>query len=319
MTTDPFDIQFFFSEADRFRFAVEEDVWTVDRTSGRLITAASRILKAGYEKADLTLKHGVPAQMLTSCTPLLKTTAELEHALRSNQAVLAGAGRRHGCAISREPVPTKPFLPQACTSIPRSQRPQGTLLADSYAAGLRISVAVADRREAIRALNVLRLHLPTLLLHSAWRRMDSQVTGLASPRYVRWRRSVPSAVVPPYCADWKAFLHVAKREGFGDDPRHCRWAVRITPEGAIETRICDVQNIVEKTLYLAAITRILVRAAAYEQLKAPGLAPGTIEDRLMTAAQGKWPASELAETLLPLLKDKRHRDDASVIKRMTSR
>lgn len=308
--SESFNRTFNFSPERRFCIGAEEEVWTVHRDTGRLIPIAPRIFVPGYEARYPNLKPELPAQQIEAVTPVCRNMLELAQALRANQEMMDRCAVRHGFKLSRAPVPVKPF---AIRVFPKPRyleikRVHGAKLANAFIAGLHVHVGVGSGTEAVDALNVVRQYLPTLLQHSACASQRRSQTGYASLRFMKYR-AMAGTTVPPYLQSWEHFRGVAERHQFADDPRNCWWSVRISPHGTVETRIFDVQPSLEKTMYLAGATRMLVRAAVLGHLRAAKLEPSQIETDLLKAAKGRWDTSDMSKALKPLHADSRYADE----------
>jgi len=256
-----FDDLFKFDPAKRFHIGVEEEVWTVNPDTGLLVSGALKVFVDGYENRWPGFKPELPAQQIEVITPPCGTLDELETALRRNDDLLQQAAEEYGFRISRDPIPTKPF---AIEVFPKEryqfiQRKHGERLRSAYVAGLHIHVGLGSREEAVAAMNVLRMHLARFLSFSARSPSYDGVHPYGrSVRYLEYSR-MAGETVPPFLKDWNHFRAIADACGFTKDPRMCWWALRISPHGTIELRVCDIQERVEKTMALAALMRLLVK------------------------------------------------------------
>ena len=259
---EAFIAQFKFDPAKRFCLGVEEEVWTVDPKTGVLVSGALRVFRR-KKAIPISCKPELPAQQIEIITPVCKDLPMLDRELRRNEITLDHLAKMHGFAISRAPVPEKPF---ALHVFPKKRYLEikerfGERLRGAYVAGLHIHVGVGAPEEAIRVMNACRTVLPWFLALSA---RSSVYAGQRMPctsyRFVKYRE-MAGEVVPPYLESWDDFALTAKNKGFLEDPRMCWWGLRISPHGTVELRICDVQDERKKTLALAALFRLLVRSA----------------------------------------------------------
>ena len=109
--------------------------------------------------------------------------------------------------------------------------------------GLHVHVAVDDPEKAIKVVNGLLAHLPSLLALSAsspfWR---GEPTGLASSRQMVFA-AFPRSGPPPRFSDYADYAEVVgqlEKTGCIADYTHIWWDIRLHPRfGTVEIRICD--------------------------------------------------------------------------------
>ncbi len=291
-----FDDQFQFDPSKRFHVGVEEEVWTVHPDTGLLVSGALKVFVQGYEDRWPGFKPELPAQQIEVITPPCGTLAELEAALRRNDALLRQAADEYGFRISRDPIPTKPF---AIEVFPKEryrfiQKKFGERLRSAYVAGLHIHVGLGSREEAVAAVNVLRMHLARFLSFSARSpSYDGVHVHGRSVRYLEYAK-MARETVPPFLKDWKNFRSVAHDRGFTKDPRMCWWTVRISPHGTVELRVCDLQDEAEKTMALVALMRLLVKLAVHDphgDIHAREISAEPLEEALQAAARHRVDAT----------------------------
>ncbi|HTK04714.1 MAG TPA: glutamate-cysteine ligase family protein, partial [Candidatus Eisenbacteria bacterium] len=209
--------------------------------------------------------------------------------LEKNDAALRRLGREHGFTVNREPVPTKPFPIDVFPTerYLRIKEKFGERLRGAYVAGLHIHIGLGGPEEAVRAMNFVRVHLPAFLAISA--RSPREVDGVhwKSYRYDRYRE-MAGRTVPPFCTNWAHFAGIAADNGFGEDPRMCWWAVRISPHGTIELRVCDLQSDIDRTLGIAALFRMMVHLGVVNRRPVEAIPTAKIEERLLVAAHGRF-------------------------------
>ncbi len=315
--TDPFATKFSFTPANRLCIGVEEEVWTVRRESGLLTPLAPHIFKDGHEKAYPFFKPELPSQQIEAVTPVCRSMKEVELALRANAFDMERLAKKYDVGLSRDPIPTKPYSVSVFPS-PRFldlQNRFGKRLSGAYVAGLHVHIGLADREEAILAMNVLRQHLPTFLALSASSPYFYHDTKYASFRHFKYKQ-MAGAVAPPHLISWREFTIAAQHGGFYHDPRMCWWGVRINPLGTVELRVCDVQNSYNRTLSLVALTRMLVRAAIDRQVKPSMISSASIEDRLMMSARGIWASTDTESIVAMLVSNRLYKEEAPYVKRL---
>ena len=132
--------------------------------------------------------------------------------------------------------------------------------------GLHVHVAIPDREYGVRASNLLREWLPTLLALSSnspfWHGAD---TGFASWRAIHSRRWTTYGVPPRFAgvADHDRTLLALDGVGATFDPGTINWNIRLSAHyPTIEVRVCDAQLDGRSSVALALLTRALVQASA---------------------------------------------------------
>ncbi|WP_127820223.1 carboxylate-amine ligase, partial [Microbacterium sp. CPCC 204701] len=131
--------------------------------------------------------------------------------------------------------------------------------------GLHVHVAIRDREFGIRASNMLRDWLPTLLALSVdspfWHGAD---TGFDSWRSLHCRRWTTYGVPPRFADADEHERLVASLYGVGatSDPGTINWNVRLSARyPTVEVRVFDAQLDGRSSIALAVLTRALVMAA----------------------------------------------------------
>lgn len=131
--------------------------------------------------------------------------------------------------------------------------------------GLHVHVAIPDREYGIRASNLLRGWLPTLLALSAdspfWHGVD---TGFDSWRSIHGRRWTTYGVPPRFAdaAEHDRLRSALSGIGATSDPGTINWNVRLSARyPTVEVRVFDAQLDGRSSVALAVLTRALVMAA----------------------------------------------------------
>lgn len=140
--------------------------------------------------------------------------------------------------------------------------------------GLHVHVAIPDREYGIRASNLLRGWLPTLLAVSAgspfWHGVD---TGFDSWRSIHGRRWTTYGAPPRFAdaADLDQTLAALRGVGATSDSGTINWNVRLSASyPTVEVRVFDAQLDGRSSVALAVLTRALVMAAAEPSPAAAG-------------------------------------------------
>ena len=286
---EAFSAKFAFAPERRYCLGVEEEVWTVSPRSGLLVSAAPRVFTPGYEARIPGFKPELPAQQIDAVTPVCATLADLRAALAKNDATMKALGKEHGFKVCRDPIPPTPFSIEVFPTerYRRIQEQFGERLRGAYVAGLHVHVGLGNTDEAVAVMNSVRLHLPAFLAISARSPFKEDGVSYRSYRYLKYRQ-MAGETVPPFLRSWLHLGLVAKEHGFLDDPRMCWWAVRASPHGTVELRVCDVQSDIRRTLGIAALFRMLVRIALEGPDPKEDAPASHIADRLLSAAKGRF-------------------------------
>lgn len=294
---------FAFDPAKRFWLGVEEEVWTVDPKTGVLVSGALKAFAKNEKRRWMGCKPELPAQQIEIITPPCSSLWSLHRALDRNRSTLDAMAGLYGFRISREPVPTKPFAIDVFPK-PRYLKIRdrfGERLRGAYVAGLHVHVGLGSKDEAIHVMNGVRADLPMFLALSARSpKLADGALEYASYRFVKYRE-MAGEIVPPFLNGWKHFEAISAVRGYLEDPRMCWWAIRISPHGTVELRICDVQENPQRTLGLAALFLMTARLALLSEGRAIAPhPPERIAERLEAAAKGTFDARGYLGDLLRL-------------------
>lgn len=140
------------------------------------------------------------------------------------------------------------------------------LIKDHQMNAMHVHVGIDSRDQGVRALNTVRVWIPTLLALSVnapfWR---GEETGFASWRSILARRWATSGC-PPYFQDAEDYAERTAqivKVGAAADQGAIAWGARLSEKyPTIEIRVCDSQLDAESTIFLAVLMRALVETAA---------------------------------------------------------
>jgi glutamate---cysteine ligase / carboxylate-amine ligase len=245
-----------------FGVGIEEQLFLVDPTSGRVASCADDLLtrlrtvsaRIVGELCDGTIE--LRSTVSVTAPGAVADLAELRGAiLADGEVALLGAGVH----------PETPF-----GEISHRRRPQYDhvrreargLLGQSACCAVHIHVGLPDPETAITACNGMRKWIPLLQALSAnspfWHGRDS---GLASTRAVRMH-SVPRTGIPRAFADWADYTATVEslcRISGLPDQRSLWWDVRPHPRlGTLEVRCLDGQSSLADLRALATLVHCLV-------------------------------------------------------------
>jgi carboxylate-amine ligase len=257
-----------FGEAEPFSLGLEEELFVVDPTDGRLLNGGDEVLEQlgqlerGEVKSEL---HRSQVELITGvCATVEEAVAELCELRRAVLATGVGliAAGTHPAAVEGD---------STVTSNPRYERIRD-LLGDAGATpvcALHIHVGMPDAPTAIRVFNGLRRHLPlleALAANSPFR--HGRDTGLASARQLTLR-SWPRAGVPRAMADFEDFVryttHLTRVAEVPDYTYHW-WKLRPHPRlGTVEIRALDTQLSPQHSAAIVAAVHALAHHEAHAE------------------------------------------------------
>ncbi|MFF8729277.1 glutamate--cysteine ligase [Streptomyces sp. NPDC015171] len=270
---------------------VEEEFILVDRDSRAAVYRAPSVVHAALDR--LGPSHVTPevsqAQVET-VSAVCRTAAELEAEILRLRRGTAAAAAESDCLL----IPSGTAILGRTGPPPVVDKPRyrafidrfGPLLHDQGVNACHVHVGVADREEAVRAVNHLRGWMPLLLAITG----NSPYSAGADTGYASWRSMVwgrwPSAGPPPYLRDTAHHEQLVGQLVATEaamDPGMVYWHVRPSPHlPTIEVRVADVQPEPGTTAAYALLVRALV-SCAVEAVRAGERAP-EIPDALLRAA-----------------------------------
>jgi carboxylate-amine ligase len=221
---------------------------------------------AGHE-----LEPRINAELMQSVleitTPVCRTAADVDNALRQLRTYVAGIAHERGLRVGS--AGTHPFSLFERQRITARDRYRQLVDQMQYVArrelifGMHVHVAVDSPEKAIGVVNGLLVELGPLLALSAsspfWR---GEPTGLHSSRqmvFAAFPRSGPPPRFRDY-ADYAGVIHQLERTGCIADYTQIWWDIRPHPRlGTVEVRICDGVTRVEHAVGIAAYVQALVK------------------------------------------------------------
>jgi carboxylate-amine ligase len=205
--------------------------------------------------------------VLEITTPVCRTAADVDNALRQLRTYVAGIAHERGLRVGS--AGTHPFSLFERQRITARDRYRQLVDQMQYVArrelifGMHVHVAVDSPETAIGVVNGLLVELGPLLALSAsspfWR---GEPTGLHSSRqmvFAAFPRSGPPPRFHDY-ADYAGVIHQLERTGCIADYTQIWWDIRPHPRlGTVEVRICDGVTRVEHAVGIAAYVQALVK------------------------------------------------------------
>src|SRR5438874_82721 len=257
-----------FGQSEPYTLGVEEEYMLLDPETFDLVQHVDTVLEAiaGHE-FEAHVNPELMQSVLEVATPVCRTPADVEHALRQLRAYVTGIAQEKGLRVGS--AGTHPFSLFERQRITARDRYRNLVDQMQYVArrelifGLHVHVAVDDPDKAVQIVNGLLPHLTPLLALSAsspfWR---GEPTGLSSSRqmvFAAFPRSGPPPRFDNY-ADYAAVVGQLEKTGCIPDYTHIWWDIRLHPRlGTIEIRICDATTRLEDVVAVTAFCQALVK------------------------------------------------------------
>jgi glutamate---cysteine ligase / carboxylate-amine ligase len=275
-----------FGSGRPFSIGVEEELFLVDRVTGRQSNSSAAVLERLGETAGTVERelHACQIELITnvhtSVAAAVRELAELRRAVVKTGAALLGSG-------------THPAAGEGDAVITDKERYERIhfLLGDAAVTpvgGLHIHVGMPDSETAIKVFNGLRRDLPllqALAANSPFR--HGRDTGLASARELSlrgWPRSGAPRALRDF-ADFCEMSQLLSRAADVPDYTWFWWKLRPHPKlGTVEIRALDAQASLADTGALIAVVHCLAREAA-ERGPVDDLPPELVEEGMFRAAR----------------------------------
>ncbi|MGV4983199.1 carboxylate-amine ligase [Streptomyces sp. NPDC001709] len=270
---------------------VEEEFVLADRHSRSAVYRSLSVVCAA--RAHLGGPHAAPElsqSQVETVSAVCRTAVELEAEIARLRTGAAAAAAEHDCLL----VPSGTAVLGRSGPPPLLDQARYRALADRFGPvvhgqgvnACHVHVGVADREEAVQAVNHLRGWMPLLLALTA----NSPYSDGADSGYASWRTMVwsrwPSAGPPPYLRSAAHHAWVVDRlvaTGAALDPAMVYWHVRPSAHlPTLEIRIADVLPDAATATAYALLVRALV-GYAVEVVRAGECAPD-VPDLLLRAA-----------------------------------
>ena len=258
-----------FGSGPAYTLGVEEEYMLLDPETWDLVQHVDAMLARVTDDGAFEARVGpeLMQSVLEITTPVCRTAAEVHDHLHTLRSYVAEIARKEGCRFAS--AGTHPFSLFERQRITAKDRYRALVETLQYIArselvfGMHVHAAVDDPDRAIRVINALLVHIPSLLALSAsspfWR---GEPSGLRSSRQMVFA-ALPRSGVPPRFRDYEEFAEVVgqlERTGCIADYTHIWWDLRPHPRlGTVELRICDAVTRVEDAVALAAFFQSLVK------------------------------------------------------------
>jgi len=277
-------------------FGIEEEFFLVDRSSlepasvaeGVLDDLASKSTASGrvtgeFLASQIEWSTQILTEMESAATSLARFRAQLDSAARLHGVMAVGTGTPFD-------VPATPTVAEG-DRYSRVVSDVRGVLRDHQISATHIHVGVPSREIGVRALNHVRVWLPTLMALSGnspfWRGTS---TGFDSWRAMLMRRWTTTGCPPSFrnAADYDRRVQHLVGIGATTDVATVAWYARLSElHPTLEVRVADAQLDVDSTILLAALTRGLVTTALRDAER--DVLPPAVNPELLDAAL--WHAS----------------------------
>jgi glutamate---cysteine ligase / carboxylate-amine ligase len=313
-----------FGQSDAYTLGVEEEYMLLDPETFDLVQHVDTVLAAmSGSEFSAHVNPELMQSVLEVATPVCRTPADVDHALRELRRYVAGVAREKGLRVGS--AGTHPFSLFERQRITARDRYRNLVDQMQYIArrelifGLHVHVAVGNPDTAIQVVNGLLPQLAPLLALSAsspfWR---GEPTGLASSRQMVFA-AFPRSGPPPRFRDYADYAEVVgqlEKTGCIADYTHIWWDIRPHPRlGTVEVRICDAVTSLEDAVALAAYCQAFVKFLC-ERVEAGEEIP--TYHRILTT-ENKWLAGRygLEAPVMDLATGKRNRIPVAALIRRT--
>ncbi len=313
-----------FGASEPYTLGVEEEYMLLDPETFDLVQHVDTVLAAitGSE-FEAHVHPELMQSVLEVSTPVCRTPADVEHALRQLRGYVTSVAQEQGLRVGS--AGTHPFSLFERQRITARDRYRNLIDQMQYVArrelifGLHVHVAVSDPDTAIQVVNGLLSHHAALLALSAsspfWR---GEPTGLASSRQMVFA-AFPRSGPPPRFRDYADYAEVVgqlEKTGCIADYTHIWWDIRPHPRlGTVEVRICDAVTRLEDAVAIAAYVQCLVKLFAERHAAGEKIAT---YHRILTT-ENKWLAGRygLEAPIMDLATGKRNRIPVAKLIRRT--
>lgn len=277
-------------------FGIEEEYFLVDPPTlqpAGLAEAVLRDLPPGTGGSGRVTREFLASQ-LERATAVFTDLGAAAADLATFRAGAGAADRRRGAMLvgtgTSFDAPAAPVLSDAGRYRDVGAEVRG-MLHDHQICATQVHVGVPSREAGVRALNSVRVWLPTLMALTGnspfWRGQD---TGFASWRAVIMRRWATTGCPPVFtdAADYDRRLNRLVGVGGTVDTATVAWYARLSEKyPTLEVRVADAQLDADSSVLLAALARALVMTGLAEAEQ--GTPPLEMKPELMDAAL--WHAS----------------------------
>ncbi len=255
--------------AEDFTIGVEEEYQIINPETRQLRPRASRVLP----KARETLGDEVTTEFYESQieigTPVCRTLAEVRAELVRLRRGVVEAAERDGSRIAA--AGTHPFSHwegQRVTAKPRYLEIRDDfqqLAREQVIFGCHVHVGIADRDEAIHAMNRCRLWLAPIIALAAsspfWLEAETGYASYRTQIFTRW----PMAGMPQVFAsrsEYDDLVASLVAVGMIPDASKIYWDARPSSHAeTLEFRMADVCPTIDETVMVAGLCRALARAS----------------------------------------------------------
>jgi glutamate---cysteine ligase / carboxylate-amine ligase len=255
-----------------FTIGVEEEYQLVDRVTGALRSRAPAVLAAD-RTGDLVGE--VQESQVEIGTPICGNASEVADSLRDLRFEASYAAAAEEMDILS--VGVHPFSGWEDQQMSLDERPKliahlfGQLIRQQLTCGLHIHIAIPERHDRARLMNVVREYIPHFLALACSSPLYLGAdTGFASFRGTAWRHYPFNGAPPRFesTEEYDRYLEMLIRTGAIPDGKTVYWSIRPSARfPTLEFRMCDACPRLEEAVAIAALARAVVIAAAEGRLR----------------------------------------------------
>lgn len=281
-----------FAKSSPYTLGVELEFQVLDRSTLDLVPKAPEILANIPDQLQKKTAREFRKSILEILTGVCSSVDEVAEDMRTTVLEIMEIAERHDCLLLASSL--HPFADPAKQELSDDDRYRKIMHELQYVGrqfitqGLHIHVGVAEKEQAIRALNILQVYQPLLVALSASSPFfKGEDTGLCSYR-TKLFEALPLAGIAGYLDSWAAYeeeIFLLQKSKVIEEIRDLWWDVRPSPRfGTVEVRGCDLPSCFSHILALVALTQALV-AESVEG----GVQPREVSPQILRC--NKWQAA----------------------------
>jgi carboxylate-amine ligase len=281
--------------ADDFTIGVEEEYQIINPETRELRPRVSRVLPKAQEDLGDEVTNELYQSQIEVGTPVCHSLAEVRAELVRLRRGVVSAAERDGSRIAA--AGTHPFSSWEGQPITRKPRYIGLqddfqqLAREQIIFGCHVHVGIADREEAVQAMNRCRPWLAPIIALSAsspfWLGAETGYASYRTQLFSRW----PMTGTPQLFAsraDYDACVASLVAVGMIPDASKIYWDARLSPHfDTLEFRVADVCPTIDEAVMVAGLCRALARTCVVHHRQ--GIPLDASRPELLEAA--RWRAS----------------------------
>ncbi|WP_165229590.1 carboxylate-amine ligase [Aquisphaera insulae] len=281
--------------ADDFTIGVEEEYQIINPETRELRPRVARVLPKAREDLGDEVTNEFYQSQIEIGTPVCRTLADVRAELVRLRRGVVAAAERDGSRIAA--AGTHPF--STWEGQPITPKPRYFELHDDFQQlareqiifGCHVHVGIADREEAVQAMNRCRPWLAPIIALSAsspfWLGAETGYASYRTQLFSRWPMTGTPQVFASR-AEYDACVASLVAVGMIPDASKIYWDVRLSSHvETLEFRIADVCPTIDEAVMIAGLCRALARSCVEQHRRGLPLEP--VRPELLDAA--RWRAS----------------------------